>query len=44
MSKNLKELVLAEARAAGFDKHLVKPVSPQVLRTLVESAPRRVAI
>jgi signal transduction histidine kinase len=39
-----QEQDVARSRAAGFDRHLVKPVSPQVLRTLVESAPRRVAI
>ena len=39
-----QEQDVARSRAAGFDRHLVKPVSPQVLRTLVESTPRRVAI
>jgi CheY-like chemotaxis protein len=39
-----QEQDVARSRAAGFDRHLVKPVSPQVLRTLVEGAPRRVAI
>jgi signal transduction histidine kinase len=36
-----QEQDIARSRAAGFDRHLVKPVAPQVLRALIADLPRR---
>jgi CheY-like chemotaxis protein len=36
-----QEQDILRSRAAGFDRHLVKPVAPQVLRALIAETPRR---
>lgn len=36
-----QEQDIIRSRAAGFDRHLVKPVAPQVLRALIAETPRR---
>jgi signal transduction histidine kinase len=36
-----QEQDFVRSRAAGFDRHLVKPVAPQVLRALIAETPRR---
>jgi signal transduction histidine kinase len=36
-----QEQDIVRSRAAGLDRHLVKPVAPQVLRALIAEAPRR---
>ncbi len=36
-----QEQDIARSREAGFDRHLVKPVAPAVLRALVADTPRR---